>query len=62
MILAFRVYTIYRFHGALQGCEDVFNPALLSRFNCRCLAYSHTGRQQQCKSRAQESLIPSLLL
>lgn len=55
MILAFRVHTIDRFHGAFQGCEDVFNPALLRRFSCKCLAYSHTGRQQQCESRTQDS-------
>lgn len=55
MILAFRVHSIHQFHGALQGCEDVFNPALLRRFNYKWLAYSHTGRQQHCESRAQDS-------
>lgn len=60
MIPAFRAHTIQRFHGALQGCEDI-NPALLRRLNCKCLAYGHTGSQQQSEQ-GSGLLIPSLLL
>lgn len=63
MIPAFRAHTIQRFHGALQGCEDI-NPALLRRLNSKCskcLAYGHTGSQQQSEQ-GSGLLIPSLLL
>jgi len=55
MILAFTTHTIQRFRGALQGCEDFVNPVLLRKFGYKYLPYSHTGRQQQYESRAQDS-------
>lgn len=54
MILAFRTHTIQKFHGALQGCEDIVSPVLLRKFNYKCLP-CHTGSQQQDGSSTQDS-------